>query len=109
VQGLRRRSRRSDGATAKPVRTRKPPTQLLVSVQSEAALKARLDSEEGQRCLDEFVTLIGIGLLSLLGIANPSFAGMVWSARAIDPALIRALKNDSKLLDQTLFGDQSFH
>lgn len=50
--------------------------------------------------------LIGIGLLSLLGIANPSFAGMVWSARAIDPALIGALKSDSKLLDQTLFGDQ---
>jgi hypothetical protein len=50
--------------------------------------------------------LIGIGLLSLLGIANPAFAGMVWSARAIDPSLVGALKVDSKLLDQTLFGDQ---
>ena len=50
--------------------------------------------------------LVGIGLLSLLGVANSSFAGMVWSARAIDPALIGALQNDSKLLDQTLFGDQ---
>src|ERR1700722_16715204 len=50
--------------------------------------------------------LIGIGLLSLLGIANPSFAGMVWAARAIDPSLVGALKVDSKLLDQTLFGDQ---
>lgn len=29
-----------------------------MSEQSQAGLKARLDSEEGQRCLDEFVTLI---------------------------------------------------
>lgn len=50
--------------------------------------------------------LIRIGLLLLLAVANPCFAGMVWSARAIDPALIGALKSDSKLLDQTLFGDQ---
>jgi hypothetical protein len=38
----------------KPVRKRKAPTQLLISEESQAALRARLDSEEGQRCLDEF-------------------------------------------------------
>ncbi|HEY6620186.1 MAG TPA: YfbM family protein [Steroidobacteraceae bacterium] len=31
---------------------------------------------------------------------------MAWSARAIDPALVDALKRDDKLLDQTLFGEQ---
>jgi len=50
--------------------------------------------------------LMGIGLLSLLGFSCPSLAGMTWSARAIDPLLIGAIKSDSKLLDQTLFGDQ---
>ncbi len=50
--------------------------------------------------------LMGIGLLSLLGFSYPSLAGMTWSARAIDPSLIGAIKSDSKLLDQTLFGDQ---
>jgi len=50
--------------------------------------------------------LMGLGLLSLLGFSHPSTAGMTWSARAIDPSLIGAIKHDSKLLDQTLFGDQ---
>ncbi len=42
----------------KPVRKRKPPTQLVISEESKAALEARLKSEEGQRCLDQFATLI---------------------------------------------------
>jgi len=42
----------------KPVRRRKPPTQLIISEESKAALEARLKSEDGQRCLDQFVTLI---------------------------------------------------
>ena len=42
----------------KPVRTRKPQTQLIISEQSKAASRARLDSEEGQRCLDEFASVI---------------------------------------------------
>jgi hypothetical protein len=50
--------------------------------------------------------LTGLGLLSLLGFSYPSLAGMTWSARAIDPSLIGAIRRDSKLLDQTLFGDQ---
>ena len=50
--------------------------------------------------------LWGLGLLSLLGFSYPSMAGMTWSARAIDPSLIGAIKRDSKLLDQALFGDQ---
>jgi hypothetical protein len=54
--------------------------------------------------LNHFLT--GLGLLSLLGFSYPSLAGMTWSARAIDPSLIGAIKRDSKLLDQTLFGDQ---
>jgi hypothetical protein len=39
-------------------RKRKPPTQLLISEESEAAYRARLDAEEGQRCIDGFATLI---------------------------------------------------
>ena len=31
---------------------------------------------------------------------------MTWSARAIDPSLVDALKKNDELLDQTLFGDQ---
>jgi hypothetical protein len=31
---------------------------MLVSEESKAALRAQLDSEEGQRCLDEFARLI---------------------------------------------------
>jgi Domain of unknown function (DUF1877) len=50
--------------------------------------------------------LMGMGLLSLLGLSCPCLAGMTWSARAIDPSLVGALKRDNKLLDQTLFGDQ---
>jgi hypothetical protein len=50
--------------------------------------------------------LMGIGVLSLLGLSYPSLAGMTWSARAIDPSLVGAIKSDNKLLDQTLFGDQ---
>jgi hypothetical protein len=50
--------------------------------------------------------MMGLGLLSLLGFSYTSLAGMTWSARAIDPSLIGAIKRDSNLLDQTLFGDQ---
>jgi hypothetical protein len=50
--------------------------------------------------------LMGIGLLSLLSLSGPSMAGMTWSARAIDPSSIVAIKSDNKLLDQTLFGEQ---
>jgi len=39
-----------------------------------------------------------------LGFASPSFGGMRWSARAIDPSLIGAISSDSKLLQETLFG-----
>jgi hypothetical protein len=42
----------------KPVRKRKPPTQLVISEESKAALEARLKSEDGRRCIDQFVTLI---------------------------------------------------
>jgi hypothetical protein len=42
----------------KPVSKRKPPTQLIVSEESKAWLDARLKSEEGQRGLDQFATLI---------------------------------------------------
>jgi hypothetical protein len=34
------------------------PARLLISEESKAALRARLESEEGQRCLDEFAKLI---------------------------------------------------
>jgi hypothetical protein len=46
-----------------------------------------------------------MGSLLLLGVANPSFAGMVWTARAIDPSLISAIKSDNQLLRETLFGE----
>ena len=41
-----------------PARKRKPPTELKISEESQAALRARLDSEEGQRYLDQFAKLI---------------------------------------------------
>jgi hypothetical protein len=44
--------------TPKPARKRRPPTQLIISEESKAALRARLESEEGQRCLDQFAKLI---------------------------------------------------
>jgi hypothetical protein len=44
--------------TRKPVRRRRPPTRLIVSEESKVAMRARLDSEEGQRCLDEFASVI---------------------------------------------------
>jgi hypothetical protein len=50
--------------------------------------------------------VVRIGLLSLLSFSCPSLAGMIWSARAIHPALIGELKNDSKLLDQMSSGNQ---
>jgi hypothetical protein len=42
----------------KPVQKRKPSTQLFVSEESKAVMQARLQSEEGQRCLDEFASVI---------------------------------------------------
>lgn len=48
--------------------------------------------------------LLGVGLLCGLGLSCPSLAGMTWSARAVDPSQIAALKSDDKLLEQTLFG-----
>ena len=50
-------------------------------------------------------TLISIGLLLFLLMSGPSLAGMRWSARAIDPSLIGALRSDSNFLDETLFGN----
>ena len=44
--------------------------------------------------------------LILLGLSDPALAGMVWSARAIDPSQIEALKNNQQLLENTLFGEQ---
>lgn len=67
----------------KPLRKRKPPTELRISEESKAALKARLDSEEGQRCLDEFTRLIA-----------------EWSAKTLPPDLLEALvkeKGDATL------------
>lgn len=58
----------------KPTRRRKPPTQLIVSEQSKAAMRARLDSEEGQRCLDELAKIIA-----------------EWSAKSMPPDLLQAL------------------
>jgi hypothetical protein len=58
----------------KPVRKRRAPTQLLISEESKAALRARLDSEEGQRCLDEFARLIA-----------------EWAAKAMPTELLQAL------------------
>jgi hypothetical protein len=44
--------------------------------------------------------------LLLLGLSDPALAGMVWSARAIDPSQIDALKSNQELLESTLFGEQ---
>jgi hypothetical protein len=44
--------------TDKPPRKRKPPTQLIISEESKAAMHARLQSEEGQQLLDEFASVI---------------------------------------------------
>ena len=49
--------------------------------------------------------VLKVGLLSLIGLASPSLAWMTWSARAIDPSLIGAIRNDPKLLQETLFGE----
>jgi hypothetical protein len=39
-------------------RKRRLPTQLFISEESKAALEARLQSDEGKRCLDQFAALI---------------------------------------------------
>jgi hypothetical protein len=44
--------------TPKPARKRKPPTEIRFAEESQAALKARLESEEGRRGLDAFAKLI---------------------------------------------------
>ena len=56
------------------MRKRRAPTQLLISEKSKAALRARLDSEEGQRCLDEFAKLIA-----------------EWAAKSMPTELLQAL------------------
>lgn len=43
-------------------------------------------------------TVLTVGLLSLIGLASPSLAGMTGSARAIDPSLIGAIRNDPKTI-----------
>ena len=58
----------------KPARKRKPPTQLKVSEESLAALKARLNSEEGQQWLNEFAKMI-----------------TEWAARSMPTELLHAL------------------
>jgi hypothetical protein len=40
------------------VRKRKLPTQLFISEESRVGLEARLASDDGQRCLDQFAELI---------------------------------------------------
>jgi hypothetical protein len=62
---------------SKPARKRKPTTQLLISEESKAALRARLDSEEGQRCLDDFARLIAD-----------------WAVEAMPTELVQALGTD---------------
>jgi hypothetical protein len=37
--------------------SRKPPTKFNIDEESKAALRAHLDSEDGQRCLDGFAKL----------------------------------------------------
>jgi hypothetical protein len=49
--------------------------------------------------------LLAVGLLGLLGVVDPALAGIRWSARAIDPALISAMEKDNQLLDRTLSGE----
>jgi hypothetical protein len=63
------------GEKDKPVRKRKVPTQLLISEESKAAMRARLDSEEGQRCLDDFAKLIA-----------------EWAAKSMPIELLQVLK-----------------
>ena len=67
------------------MRKRTAPTQLLISEKSKAALRARLDSEEGQRCLDEFAKLIA-----------------EWAAKSMPTELLQALgtAEGAKLLQE---------
>jgi hypothetical protein len=58
----------------KPARKRRSHTQLIVSEESKAALKAHLDSEEGQRSLDEFARIIA-----------------EWAAKSMPAELLQAL------------------
>jgi hypothetical protein len=45
-------------AKDKPLRKRRARTELRTSEESKAATQAHLQSEEGQRCLDEFARVI---------------------------------------------------
>jgi len=65
---------------ARPARKRKAPTQLKVSEESMAALKARLYSAEGQQWLNEFASLIA-----------------EWAARSMPTELLQALSTDGDL------------
>lgn len=58
----------------KSVRRRKPPTELKFTEESKRNLQERLQSEEGQRCLDEFAKLIA-----------------EWAAKATPTELLEAL------------------
>lgn len=42
----------------KPVRKRKPPTQLILSDEFKQHMEARMKSEEGKRALNEFAGII---------------------------------------------------
>jgi hypothetical protein len=64
----------------KPAGKRKAPTQLRVSEDSLAALKARLNSAEGQRWLNEFASMIA-----------------EWAARAMPTELLQALEERENL------------
>jgi hypothetical protein len=57
-----------------PARKRRAPTQLKVSEESLAALKARLNSVEGQQWLNEFASMIA-----------------EWAARSMPSELLKAL------------------
>jgi hypothetical protein len=49
--------------------------------------------------------LVVAGFALLMGAPNLASAGMTWTARAIDPSLISAMKTDRRLLEDTLFGE----
>lgn len=51
--------------------------------------------------------LLAVALLLSLGLSTASWAGMRWSARAIDPALIEILRRDDGALREMLIGAAS--
>jgi hypothetical protein len=64
----------------KPARTRNGPTQLKISEESLASLKARLNSAEGQQWLNEFASMIA-----------------EWASRSMPTELLQALGEHESL------------